>query len=37
MAYAHEGVLSGCHWNAIPWETKEFLRGEFARMTKAEA
>ncbi|MBI2498033.1 MAG: TfoX/Sxy family protein [Opitutae bacterium] len=34
MAYALEGALTGCHWNAIPWETKQFLQGAFARMRK---
>lgn len=34
MAYALEGALTGCHWNAIPWETKEFLATEFARMKR---
>jgi DNA transformation protein and related proteins len=36
MAYALEGALTSCHWNAIPWETKEFLRAEFAKMKEAE-
>jgi DNA transformation protein len=35
LAYAIEGGLSGTHWNAIPWETKQALRAEFAAM-KAE-
>jgi DNA transformation protein len=34
MAYALEGALTGCHWNAIPWETKEFLATEFAQMKR---
>jgi DNA transformation protein len=34
MAYALEGALAGCHWNAIPWETKEHLRAEFAQMKR---
>jgi DNA transformation protein len=34
MAYALEGALTGCHWNAIPWETKEFLAAEFAQMKR---
>lgn len=37
MAYALEGAVMGCHWNAIPWETKQFLRTEFARMKRAGA
>ena len=32
MAYALEGALTGCHWNEIPGEAKQFLRTEFARM-----
>ncbi|MEO5958162.1 MAG: TfoX/Sxy family protein [Opitutaceae bacterium] len=36
MAYALEGAISGCHWNAIPWETKQWLRAEFAKMKRAE-
>jgi len=32
MAYAIEGALMGCHWNALPWEFKRHLRQEFARM-----
>ena len=36
MAYALEGALTGCHWNAIPWETKKFLRAKFSEMKKAE-
>jgi DNA transformation protein len=35
LAYAIEGGLAGVHWNAIPWEAKQSLRVEFARM-KAE-
>lgn len=35
MAYALEGAVMGCHWNAIPWETKQFLKTEFARMKAA--
>ena len=34
MAYALEGALTGCHWNAIPRETKEFLAAEFAQMKR---
>ena len=34
LAYALEGALAGCHWNAIPWETKQFLRTEFAKMKR---
>lgn len=37
MAYALEGAVMGCHWNAIPWETKQFLRAEFARMKRPPA
>lgn len=37
MAYALEGALTGCHWNRIPRETKEFLAIEFARMKHALA
>ncbi len=33
-AYALEGALTGCHWNAIPRETKEFLAAEFAQMKR---
>ncbi len=36
MAYALEGALTGCHWNEIPREAKEFLRIEFARMKTRE-
>lgn len=32
MAYAVEGALSGTHWNALPAETKQALRVEFAQM-----
>lgn len=32
MAYAVEGGLSGTHWNALPAETKQWLRAEFAQM-----
>lgn len=32
MAYAVEGGLSGLHWNALPAETKHWLRTEFACM-----
>ncbi|WP_415908901.1 TfoX/Sxy family protein [Oleiharenicola sp. Vm1] len=32
MAYAVEGALSGTHWNALPAETKQALRAEFARL-----
>lgn len=35
MAYALEGAAMGCHWNALPWETKQFLRAEFAGMKRA--
>lgn len=34
MAYALEGALAGCHWNAIPAETREVLRVEFLRMKR---
>lgn len=36
LAYALEGALAGCHWQAIPWETKVFLRTEFARLRQEE-
>ena len=36
MAYALEGALAGCHWNALPVEVKEFLRQEYAVMKQAE-
>jgi DNA transformation protein len=32
MAYAVEGGLSGTHWNALPAESKLWLRAEFAKM-----
>lgn len=32
MAYAVEGALSHTHWNALPAETKQGLRAEFAKM-----
>lgn len=32
MAYAVDGALSGTHWNALPAETKQWLRAEFAKM-----
>jgi DNA transformation protein len=35
LAYALEGGLSGTHWNAIPWETKQAIRAEFAQMKLA--
>ncbi|MSU47838.1 MAG: competence protein TfoX [Opitutus sp.] len=34
MAYAIEGALMGCHWNALPWEFKQHLRVEFAKMKR---
>ena len=34
MAYALEGAVSGTHWNQIPAETKQALRGDFARMKR---
>lgn len=34
MAYALEGALGGCHWNGIPWEAKQQLRTDFAKMKK---
>ncbi|MBI2518661.1 MAG: TfoX/Sxy family protein [Opitutae bacterium] len=34
MAYALEGALIGTHWNAIPFETKQWLRAEFAAMKR---
>jgi hypothetical protein len=36
LAYALEGGLSGTHWNALPQETKHWLRTEFARMRATE-
>jgi DNA transformation protein and related proteins len=35
MAYAVEGALSGTHWNALPAETKQGLRAEFAKVRAA--
>lgn len=35
MAYALEGGLSNTHWNALPHETKQWLRTEFAAMKRA--
>jgi hypothetical protein len=35
MAYAIEGALMGCHWNALPWEFRQQLRIDFARMKRA--
>ncbi len=35
MAYALEGALSGTYWNALPHETKAWLRAEFTRMKRA--
>lgn len=35
LAYAIEGGLAGCHWNAIPVETKQSLRVEFGAMKRA--
>lgn len=32
MAYALEGAVMGCHWNALPWETRQFLKAEFVRI-----
>ena len=37
MAYALEAGLAGCHWQAIPAETKQFLRVEFAKLRREEA
>jgi len=37
MAYALEGALGGCHWNAIPWEIRDDLRLKFAKMKATEA
>ena len=34
MAYAIEGALMGCHWNALPREFKQHLRVEFAKMKR---
>jgi DNA transformation protein and related proteins len=36
MAYALEGGLSGTHWNALPPETKVWLRTEFNQMRRGE-
>ena len=36
MAYALEGAITGCHWNEIPWETKQSLKAEFAEMKKTD-
>lgn len=36
LAYAIEAGLAGCHWQAIPAETREFLRVEFAKMRREE-
>ena len=33
--YSLGGVPHGFHWNAILWETKEFLRREFAQMKES--
>ena len=33
-AYAIEGALMGCHWNALPLEFKQHLRAEFARLRR---
>jgi len=32
LAYALEGALADCHWNALPGETRQALRAEFARV-----
>ena len=37
MAYAIEAGLAGCHWQALPGETKNFLRTEFAKLRREEA
>jgi hypothetical protein len=34
LAYALEGALAGCQWNAIPWETKQALRTEFSKLRR---
>ena len=34
LAYALEGALAGCHWNALPWATKQFHRTQFAQMKR---
>lgn len=34
LAYALEGGLAGVAWNAIPWETKQTLRADFAKMKR---
>ena len=36
MAYALEGALSGCKWNEIPVESRQWLRADFQRMKAAE-
>lgn len=35
MAYAIEGGLMDCRWNALPWEFKRHLRQEFALMKRS--
>lgn len=32
LAYAIEGALTGTHWQAVPTETKTWLRAEFTRI-----
>lgn len=34
LAYALEGALMGCHWNALPHEFKQHLRLEFAKLKR---
>jgi DNA transformation protein len=34
MAYALEGALTHTHWNELPFETKQWLRVEFAEMKR---
>ncbi len=37
LAYAIEGGLAGVQWNAIPWETKQSIRADFAQMKREVA
>lgn len=34
LAYALEGALMGCHWNALPHDFKQHLRLEFAKLKR---
>lgn len=36
LAFALEGALAGCHWRAIPGETRDHLRIEFAKLRTTE-